>query len=487
MSDTVALAKKTLDEVGKTTQMSPSTYDTAWLARLDNGTGSRALSWIRDHQHADGAWGAPSVSYNHDKVICTLAAMAALLNAGYSPKSPTIQRAARAFSKDVRGLETDHGATIGFELIVPTLLSEVEALGVPLETSALDDLMWPRSSKLSALPDRRIDRRHTPSFSAEAVGRDHLSLLDAENLQAANGSVAFSPSASAFFAYYVRPGDQAALAYLDDVIDADGAVPCISPIEVFDHGWALWNFSLDPSMARSLDLQAHVDFLTDAWVPGKGVASAIGLPLYDADDTAVVHSALYRLGTKLDLDAIRAYKGAYHFRCYALESDPSTSTNIHVLEMLRQVLQPRHEDVQLALSFLQRTRIAGAYWLDKWHASPYYPTCHAVIALAGVDDAMAQDAVEWILSTQRGDGAWGWYHYLPTAEETAYALQALATWKRRYPSSVPEDALTRGYQWLTENDQEPYPPLWIGKSLYTPKLPVKSGILSAKYLVEKIL
>jgi halimadienyl-diphosphate synthase len=467
-------------------QVSSSAYDTAWLARLDGEIGERALAWLIEHQHPDGSWGASPVVYHHDRTVCTLSAITALLQNGISPDSTIIRRAIFAVSKSIYGLSSDHcGATVGFELIVPSLLAEAKALGVIIDSPELDRLLWARSAKLSALPDRRIDLRHTPSFSAEAVGQDHLNILDADNLQAPNGSVAFSPSATAFFVRYVKHGNQEALAYLEDVINEDGATPYVGPIEVFDRGWSLWNLSLSASLIEEFrdSINLHIELLIDEWQHGKGIASAVGLPLLDGDDTSIVFAALFRLGcSSLDVEAVLSYKAAFNFKCYPLESDPSTSTNVHVLDALRQVLSSEHEGIRVALNFLRRTRTSNSYWLDKWHASPYYPTSHAVIALKGLDNEMAIDAVNWILATQRKDGSWGWYQ--STAEETAYALQALALWHLDYKNNIPKSVLSKGYEWLMENVEEPYPPLWIGKCLYTPKIPVKSAILSAQRLIE---
>jgi halimadienyl-diphosphate synthase len=478
---------QTLLEEGITTfQVSPSAYDTAWIARFNSKIGDLALDWLQENQNPDGCWGATPIIYFHDRTVCTLSAITALLQKGFPPDSSILQRAAFAVSKAVYGLNSDHcGATVGFELIVPSLLSEARALGVTIDSPELERLLWARSSKLSALPARRIDRWHTPSFSAEAVGQDHLNILDADNLQASNGSVAFSPSATAFFARYVQPEDEAAMAYLNEVIGKDGSTPYVGPIEIFDRGWTLWNLSLilDFSEYDHDFVESQIKFLVNEWKPGKGIASAVGLPLLDGDDTAVVFAALCRLGYhELDVEAVLSYKAAFNFKCYPLESDPSTSTNIHVLDALRQVLPPNHQGVQTALNFLRRTRTANAYWLDKWHASPYYPTCHAIIALEDLDDQMVADAVDWVINTQRRSGAWGWY--IPTAEETAYALQALALWRLRHKDAVPENVLSSGYDWLKEHSEEPYPALWIGKCLYTPKVPVQAAILSAQRLVE---
>jgi len=121
------------------------------------------------------------------------------------------------------------------------------------------------------------------------------------------------------------------------------------------------------------------------------------------------------------------------------------------------------------------------FWFDKWHASPFYPTAHAVIHCAGLDDGLVDDAVYWILSTQNSDGSWG--YYMPTAEETAYCLQALIIW-RRHGHLVPYAVIKQAATWLADHWEGPYPPLWIGKALYCPTLVVRSAILSALILAE---
>jgi hypothetical protein len=128
--------------------------------------------------------------------------------------------------------------------------------------------------------------------------------------------------------------------------------------------------------------------------------------------------------------------------------------------------------------------LLGLYWIDKWHASPYYPTSRAVIGCIGYANALIEGTIQWILETQKLDGAWGYYG--STAEETAYCLQALMMWKR-HGGEVPDDALKRGETWLMQNADPPYASLWIGKCLYCPELVVRSAILSALALAEEML
>jgi halimadienyl-diphosphate synthase len=119
--------------------------------------------------------------------------------------------------------------------------------------------------------------------------------------------------------------------------------------------------------------------------------------------------------------------------------------------------------------------------VDKWHASAYYPTAHAIIACAGFENDLVTKSVEWILKTQNSNGSWG--TYIPTAEETAYAMQALWVWNQK-AARIPRSVFKNGARWLLENLDRPYPPLWIGKCLYNPRLVIRSAVISALALTQ---
>jgi halimadienyl-diphosphate synthase len=323
-----------------------------------------------------------------------------------------------------------------------------------------------------------INRHVTMAFSAEMAGKDGQHMLDIENLQEDNGSVGVSPSATAYFATYIRPGDEASLKYLRNVTNVDGGMPNVAPFDVFEIAWTLWNLSLVPDLGHAEKLKPHLEFISKAWQPKAGIGFAAGYSVKDSDDTGLVYETLLRYGIEKDLASVLAYEEEDHFRCFDLEVNPSISANIHVLGALAQAgLDRKNISVQKALSFLRRSRDRQlSFWADKWHSSPYYATSHAIIACAGIDNELVGESVEWILSTQNRNGSWG--TYLPTAEETAYALQALWVWDQKV-ASVPKGAFNNGVRWLKENMDHPYPPLWIGKCLYGPNLVIRSAVISA--------
>ncbi|MGE5374045.1 MAG: prenyltransferase/squalene oxidase repeat-containing protein [Bacteroidota bacterium] len=485
------LIDKLIDEIGPG-HMGSTAYDTAWAARLgeiDWELSSRALSWLAENQLPNGAWGAPAPMYYHDRVLCTLAAMIALTYRGRrGTDKMQIENGKFALEqmtkKATEGLMADpNGATVGFEMIAPTLVAEAEKLGIIKRQGdrILGRLSRQRFKKLSFLKDNMISREVTMAFSAEMAGTDGRHMLDVKNLQESNGSVGVSPSATAYFATYIKRGDQASLHYLRKVMKPDGGMPNVAPFDVFEIAWTLWNLSFIPGLKKNAKLKPHIDFLSSAWNPKRGVGFAAEYSVKDSDDTSLVYDTLLRFGCEKDLASVLRYEEKDHFRCFELEANPSISANIHVLGALRQAgLDQRNSSIEKVLNFLHKGKGQNAFWVDKWHSSPFYATSHAIIACAGLANDAVEEAVQWLLSSQNKDGSWG--TYLSTAEETAYALQALWVWNEKV-GRVTKHAFKNGERWLKENMDHPYPPLWIGKCLYNPSLVIRSAVISALTLL----
>jgi halimadienyl-diphosphate synthase len=481
-----------IDEIGPG-HMGSTAYDTAWTARLgdvDWDLSSRSLAWLSENQLPDGTWGAAAPMYYHDRVLCTLSAMIALSYRGRRGQDKMqVERGRLALERIVGnatlGLQSDpNGATVGFEMIAPTLAAEAEKLGIIKHQGnrILGRLSKLRAKKLSYLHDNMISRNVTMAFSAEMAGTDGKHMLDIHHMQEDNGSVGVSPSATAYFATYVKRGDEASLKYLHSVMKPDGGMPNVAPFDIFEIGWTLWNLSFIPDLKKNGKLQPHLDFLSKAWQPKRGVGFAAGYSVKDSDDTGLVYDTLLRFGIEKDLASVLLYEEKEHFRCFDLEANPSISANIHVLGALGQAgLDQKNSSVQKALRFLHRAKGTNHFWVDKWHSSTYYATSHAIIACAKLASGLVQDSVEWLLGSQNRDGSWG--TYIPTAEETAYAIQALWFWNENV-ARVPKSALKHGARWLQEHMDQPYPPLWIGKCLYNPSLVIRSAVISALALAQ---
>ncbi|MFZ5921910.1 MAG: cyclase [Chloroflexota bacterium] len=488
--------RKLLEEIGPG-RMSSTAYDTAWVARLvdyDRELSNNALSWLCENQLPDGSWGAAEPFYYHDRVISTLAAMIALTHRGRRAQDRVqidkgLLALERITSGATSGLAADpNGATVGFEMIVPTLVAEAERLGIVKQQGdrILGRLRRLRDAKMAKLQGLKINRYITPAFSAEMAGEDGQSILDIDNLQENDGSVAHSPSATAYFALKLKPGDPKAMEYLRAWAAHDGGAPNYAPIDNFEIAWSLWNlyFANSPDNSNP-EIKRLLDTLQGSWHTGTGIGTAVDCTVKDSDDSSVAFEVLCSFGYAPDVEAILSYEEDNHYRCFSLEANPSISANIHVLGALKKAgFVGSDKSIKKILKFLHQTRTNETYWYDKWHTSPFYATTHAIIASVSFDKNLCSNAVQWILENQRADGSWGHFSQA-TAEETAYCLQALLTWEQSY-GKVPRTKLELGARWLTEHFDDSYHPLWIGKALYTPYLVVKSAILGALDLTNKV-
>lgn len=481
-----------LDVIGPG-RMPAIAYDTAWVARLGDiapDISNPALNWICEHQLSDGSWGVEEPFYYHDRVISTLAAMIALSQRGrrFGDKK-MIERGISALNRIVggatQGLAADpNGETIGFEMIAPTLVAEAHRMGL-IENQdnrilgRMGDIRKIKQTKLK----HRISRYITPAFSAEMAGTD-LDMLNIEELPEENGSIGYSPAATAYYALIVKPGDTNALAYLNSHMTSDGGMPNVAPFDIFEVGWALWNLALtNPSLIQNPAVARHVTFLRNSWHFKNGVGFAAGYSVCDGDESGLVFDTLKQYDSNWDIDknVILGYEAEDHFKCYELEANPSTSAHAHILGALRRAdMPPTVSPVRKALLFLAHNRKVEGFWFDKWHLSPYYVTSHIIIACSGYAPEIIQKSIDWMLATQKKDGSWG--IQMSTAEETAYCIQALWAWEQsRIGYNLPNTsiAIKKAIVWLKDHAEPPYLPLWIGKGLYCPENVIRSAILSA--------
>ncbi|GLY82574.1 prenyltransferase/squalene oxidase repeat-containing protein [Actinoallomurus iriomotensis] len=489
-------------------QVSPSVYETGRLVALS--------PWLTGHdqridhlllsQRPDGGWGSPEPGY---ALVPTLSATDALLSARHPGTEDAATVGLRVLFRWLRGPGALTAADLpdmpAIELIVPSLVMSVNR--------RLDDMgdaagRWPGAERLrvpagiSDAPLRLIRNRlsagqplpqklaHALEVAAPAAHRHPLFRLDT------TGSVGASPAATA--AWLGHPDDEAAspaVAFLREAVRSHGGpVPCGLPVTVFERGWVLaWLIRAGVPVDPPAELVAGLA----ASLGPRGTAAAAGLP-EDADTTSVALYALALAGTPLPPDPLWAYESGDHFSTWPGEDGVSITTNAHVLEAFGQYQRVaggpedarRANTVTKVAAWLRRQQRADGSWHDRWHASPFYATFCAALALdafGGPRSAEAvRHAVRWALATQRADGSWG--RWAGTAEETAYALQLLLATGHGREVGWDEirRAATRGFAYLIRCPRESEgPALWHDKDLYQPTAVVKAGVLAALHLSHR--
>ena len=478
-----------LGQVGRNA-ISPTAYDTAWVATLRTRRGEprfpASLEWLRSHQHPDGSWGASSPGlqvYYHDRLLATLRAVLTLQRWGaQGADRRQITRGLEYIRRHAPDLAQDPIDTVGFELIFPTLLAEAAAADLPLPYGAFRPVQQVRAAKLARAPLHLAYYRHLPlATSLEALGQAFHPAAAAE-VQEPNGSVGTSPAATAFLLEH-WPDNAPALAYLESVAaGGDGGIPAFSPMETMERSWVLYHLQHacpDLNTRWPALVQPVLEVLRATAEPTGWTASAVS-SVKESDTTAVCYALLRRAGYDLDPQLLYQYEEAEWFRCYPLERNPSISANAHILDALHTcdpgAAAPR---VAKVLRFLRSSRHPAGYWFDKWHVSPYYVTSQVILAAHDWAPDLVAPAIAWLLRTQDPSGGWG--YYAPTSEETAYAVLALHRWQGAgHP--VPAEVLHAGASYLATQvalGATHTPPLWIGKALYAPVQIVQAVVWAA--------
>lgn len=480
-------------------RMGTSPYDVAWLARVRAPSDGSArwpdlIDWLLENQHPNGSWGG-KIEYFHDRIICTLAATIALYENGQTDQtSRAVKRAESYLWRHLHRLPHDPYELSGFELIFPTLLEEARALGldVPVHTCGYGEI---QSAKLRLIPPHLLySPRISTVYSLEFLGYggDAGRLRQAVN---SSGSVGNSPATTAYYLSLCRNDgrqDERALAYLDGIRVRDRIIT-VYPFRIFEAGWVLNNLLFSGLPITTLVDRSIFDTL-------YAEMNTVGMPLdatfgiADGDITSVCCRVLLSAGYDVNPRILAGFENPESriFRTYNYERNVSMSTNIHALDALS--LMPhypnRPEVRKQVIVTLLDNRKYNIYWTDKWHASPYYATSHALVALLRQEAYLIHECrhtIDWILHNQRSDGSWGFYG-TGTAEETAYVLTALLTYHRY--DSLDLDVLRRAASYLEQTYQgsySTYPELWLAKSIYAPYDIIRSAILAALILYSDTL
>src|SRR5579859_7286185 len=151
-------------------------YDTAWLAGLATETDRRSsrfpttLRWLADNQLADGSWGS-SVRYEHDRVLCTLAALAPLAEFGRRAEDRcAVDAGTRYLWQHGHLIGREPVELVGFELLLPALVDRARQAGVPVPPH-LDVYAQQRADKLRLIPPQALySPRTTVVHSLEFLG-----------------------------------------------------------------------------------------------------------------------------------------------------------------------------------------------------------------------------------------------------------------------------------------------------------------------------
>src|ERR687885_17289 len=151
-------------------------YDTAWLASVAARDDPRrplfpaALQWLVEHQRPDGSWGG-AIRYEHDRVLCTLAALAPLASFGRRAEDhDSVAAGTRYLWQHGHLLASEPAELVGFELLLPALVERARQAGVAVPPH-MDVYALQRARKLDLIPSSALySPRATVVHSLEFLG-----------------------------------------------------------------------------------------------------------------------------------------------------------------------------------------------------------------------------------------------------------------------------------------------------------------------------
>ncbi|MER5549761.1 hypothetical protein ABT072_47065, partial [Streptomyces sp. NPDC002589] len=356
-------------------------------------------------------------------------------------------------------------------------------LGLQLPQHIVETLTELRERKLAKVPVGVLATQRTPLLHALESLTDLIPVQAVGAFASPDGSIANSTVPTAV--YWQATGDPAALDYLRKAAGSagDGGLPEWHLIDITEPAWVLYALKRagvdSPAMRKQADRLARLA----AQAP-HGLAAMTNNDFFDADNTAMVVTVLRMFGHAHEplQQTLLAFEAEHYFRAFAFERNPAVTANSHVLEALAPDREHFTRQIDKCTEFLLSTRREEAWWIDKWHLSPYYATAHVVPGLSQVAPKALVGTWQWLLDTQHSDGSWGAGPGRP--EESALAVLALDSLAPHF-GPIPDSTRHRAHQFLAASlGTYDHAELWVGKGLYLPRALVETTVLAAHVLTR---
>ena len=241
--------------------MSSTVYDTAWVSMISKSVkGSpqwlfpESFHYILNHQEPSGGWSTNGAAI--DRILCCSAAVLALHRHRQTPLQLSslnlviniddrIIRATTYLQQELETWDVKSTDRVGFELLVPSILAQLESFGTKFQFKDRDRLLKIRSQKLTRFDFTMLyeARISTALHSLEAFdGSKDLDFDRVAQHKVCGGSMMASPSSTAAYLMNSSKWDIEAEAYLRNVIEnghgrGNGSVPSAFPSTIFEFTW----------------------------------------------------------------------------------------------------------------------------------------------------------------------------------------------------------------------------------------------------------
>lgn len=471
--------------------LSNSVFDIAIVALVNGTQQKNCIQWLKNNIHADGSLGCPKALSWYDNYICTYAASIAFRNAGLIQEYENCIKILPKIAEQKKPGDIE-SETLTFGGFIGALDRFAAERGLPVfsHNEAVAMIVQKEADKWTQLVQWK--EFYNPKLSIAGYCGEcayHDNRVDFERFisafQMGNGSIARSPASSAMVLLELeeRPisltnAFEKLKNYVYSCDPNERKVGYLDNVTYFTTAWALLDLSeLDIPYTNPIlaPLNSRLEKMYNHFLKGdKGMVTCLDANIAgDADSTSCIMDALdYANYPVMDnvnkLEYLFNPQGNY-YQTYAIERNPSISTNIHMLAVLAKANSPHLTGV---LNWLQDQCNQKEYVKCKWHTSQFYAMGELARSLGHIDHPIAKKLVLWagnyLLTSQKTNGGWGTQS--SSIEETSYAVLGLA---RVYQILLNEgkenkniyQALLKAKHFLLHSTIE-YQPFWIGPSLY---------------------
>ncbi|PGG95909.1 hypothetical protein AJ79_09819 [Helicocarpus griseus UAMH5409] len=507
--------------------MTCAVYDTAWVSMVSKETEHgtiwlfpESFTYIINSQRPDGSW--PSYAANVDGILNTSASLLALRahqTNNYQIREYSAEELGRRISSGTASLraqlqawDVEKADHVGFEILVPTLLTLLEEQGICFEFPGRKALMALNQAKLSRFNPEYLysTLKTTALHSLEAfVGK-----LDYDKVRHHKtfGAYMASPSSTAACLIYSTSWDDESEEYLRWALTAGagrggGGVPSAFPSTYFEVTWVLTTlleggFSVaDIGNARSARFAAFLKKSLDEQNGVIGFAPSVGA---DVDDTAKTLLTLSLLGHPASHKGmLDAFEMETHFRTYERERNPSFTANCNVLTALLSqpdVSKLAPQITKVASFLCKRWWESDGSIEDKWNLSGFYPSMLMAEAFAGllqtwdrgdlsavpatlIVDEVVVSLYQILVRTLMAQNADGSFGSSGSREVTAYATLTISK-ASVLPFAAPlaaqiNRAIATAQEFISSTTETTPSYLWIEKVTYGSEVLAESYVLAA--------
>lgn len=254
-----ALLRKAVNECQNCIQSSHTLaiYDTAWVSMIVKMVNNEpcwafpeSFQFILEEQESDGGWNRSKIS--DDGILNTLAALLAMKRhekstnvAVHTTDTDLPARLSKAtiyLEKKLQQWNVGASVHVGFEILVPTLLTMLEQEQLIFEFPQKQTLMRLNAEKLRHCDPSMLygNEKHTLLHSLEAL----IGKIDFDKIQhhKINGSFMYSPSSTAAYLMSSSIWDHESETYIRNAIlhgrgQGNGGVPSVFPSNIFELTW----------------------------------------------------------------------------------------------------------------------------------------------------------------------------------------------------------------------------------------------------------